>query len=90
MSEYIIVFKPSVEKDLRKISGSNQLAILEKVDNLAKDPFPSNSAKLTGTERSHRIRIGNYRVIYEVDPNSRKIIILYIRHRRDVYRKCTS
>ena len=45
MSDFSIVFKPSVEKDLRKISESNQLAILEKDECLAHNPFPSNVIK---------------------------------------------
>ena len=67
MSEYSIVFKPSIEKDLRRISQNLQTVILDKIANLAQNPFPSNVVKLTGTDRSYRIRIGQYRIIYEVD-----------------------
>ncbi|HAJ31926.1 MAG TPA: hypothetical protein DCK79_00910 [Candidatus Atribacteria bacterium] len=57
------------------------------MESLAKNPFPRQYRKLQGTDNFYRIRIGDYRVIYQVDNNKDFLTIYYIRHRRDVYRK---
>lgn len=86
MEPYKIIFQPSVEKDLRKLAAENIDRIMVRIEALAKEPFPSQAIKLKGTERLYRIRVGNYRVIYEVDLVSKSIVINYVRHRREVYR----
>jgi len=54
---------------------------------LADNPFPRQSLKLSGVEVTYRLRVGDYRVIYEVNPEAKTIIIHCVRHRREVYRK---
>lgn len=87
MASYKLRFKPSVEKDLRSLSQSALLRVLDRAEKLRDDPLPRGSRKLAGAERLHRIRIGDYRMIYSVDQDSRQIIIQYVRHRRDAYRQ---
>ena len=53
---------------------------------LAHEPLPHGSQKLSGSERTYRIRVGDYRVIYEVCTELRIIEIQRVRHRKDVYR----
>jgi mRNA interferase RelE/StbE len=86
MDQYDIAFQPSVEKDLRKISQENCNRILVRIEALKTEPLPAQALKLTGTERLYRIRVGDYRVVYEVDTVTKRVLIYYIRHRRDVYR----
>ena len=52
---------------------------------LADEPRPHGCVKLSGSQ-SWRIRIGDYRVIYDIDDKSRQIDVLHIGHRREVYR----
>ncbi len=59
--------------------------IREAIVALAQDPRPPGSRKLTGRE-GHRVRVGNYRVLYDVDDDLRRVRIYRIGHRRDVYR----
>ena len=87
MASYAIEFKRSAERDLRKISPALIPAILSRVEALAEDPFPRQSRKLAGAERMYRLRVGAYRVVYEVDSDVRAITIHYIRHRREAYRQ---
>jgi mRNA interferase RelE/StbE len=54
---------------------------------LPSDPFPPQSTKLQGAERLYRLRIGGYRIVYEVDRAAMRIIVQYVRHRREVYRR---
>jgi mRNA interferase RelE/StbE len=86
MEPYEILFQPSVEKDLRKLSAENYERVMVRTETLASDPFPTQSVKLKGTEGLYRVRVGDYRIVYEVDPEAHCILIHYIRHRRDVYR----
>ncbi len=84
MASSRIDFQRSAEKDLRRIGREHLPRILEAVEALRADPFPSGFRKLVGADRTYRIRIGDYRVIYQVTPDS--ILIARVRHRRDVYR----
>ncbi len=86
MSPYEISLQPSIEKDLRKLSAENCDRILTRIEALVNEPFPVQAIKLKGTEGLYRIRVGDYRIIYEVDTDAACILIHYIRHRRDVYR----
>lgn len=87
MATYKLCYKPSVEKDLLSIPRSVASRLLNRIDRLPSDPFPSQSVKLHGAERLYRLRVGAYRVVYEVDRALAKIMIHHIRHRREVYRK---
>ena len=86
MASYSILFKPSVEKDFRRLSKESVPRLTQKIEDLKVDPFPHQSEKLSGAERLYRIRVGDYRVIYEVDTHLKQITIQYVRHRREVYR----
>jgi len=86
MASYEVRWKASAVKDLKKIEPKRIPRIIESVESLRMDPFPSGSHKLRKTERIYRIRIGEYRLLYEVDTQAKKIIIYYIRHRREAYR----
>lgn len=83
---YSIAFKPSVEKDLRSLPKSVVSRAMERTESLKTDPFPRRAVKLSGVERLYRIRVGDYRIVYEVDTKARQVLIHYVRHRREAYR----
>ena len=87
MASYSLTYRPSVEKDLQSIPRSIVARIIARMERLPSDPFPPQSAKLQGAERLHRLRVGDYRIVYEVDTDALHIIVQYVRHRRDVYRR---
>jgi len=87
MGSYKIVFKPSVEKDLQNLPRATVARTMERIETLAANPFPPASAKLCSSERLYRIRVGDYRIVYEVDPKAALITVHYVRHRREVYRR---
>jgi mRNA interferase RelE/StbE len=60
--------------------------IFEAVENLAENPFPHGAEKLSGSEHAYRIRLGDYRIVYEVVTESKLVEIQRVRHRKDVYR----
>lgn len=86
MNPYQINFQPSVDKDLRKLSSENCDRLLSRIEELANEPLPVQAIKLEGTEGLYRFRVGDYRIIYEVDASAKIILIHYVRHRREVYR----
>ncbi len=86
MASFSIVFKPSAEKDLRRLPRDIVLRAMEKIEDLKSDPFPSQSIRISGSERLYRLRVGDYRIIYEVDSKAKEITIHYIRPRSIAYR----
>jgi mRNA interferase RelE/StbE len=81
-----IEWKKSTRKDLRKLPPSITDKIVEAVENLAENPFPHGVEKLSGSEHAYRIRLGDYRIVYEVVAESKLVEIQRVRHRKDVYR----
>jgi mRNA interferase RelE/StbE len=86
MAFYNIVFKPSVAKDLRAIPQTLTAQVIKRIENLKTDPLPRQAIKLSGAEHLYRLRVGDYRVVYGIDKQTKQIVVHYIRHRRDVYR----
>ena len=76
----------TAEKQLRALSVDAQRRLARAMVALADDPFPRGSRKLVGYQDVFRIRVGVYRVIYDVAEAQLVIIILKIGHRKDVYR----
>jgi len=83
---YTVIYQPSAERELRKLSRELQRRILNKVDTLASAPYPPGCEKLAGKENLWRIRIGDYRVIYTVRNKELLILVVKVGHRGDVYR----
>jgi mRNA interferase RelE/StbE len=81
-----IEWKKSTRKDFRKLPPSTTDRIVEAVENLAENPFPHGVEKLSGSEHAYRIRLGDYRIVYEVVRESKLVEIQRVRHRKDVYR----
>ena len=84
MSYRILIIRRA-QKELAELSGNSYLRVRDTILTLAKEPKPVGHLKLTGRE-GYRIRVGEYRVIYEIDDASRTVTVLHIGHRRDVYR----
>ena len=77
----------SVEKDFKKISSDKHSVLFDALESLALNPFPvSKYKKLKGTSNSYRLRVGDYRILYEVHNRLKTIIVYRVRHRKDVYR----
>ncbi|TRZ69141.1 MAG: type II toxin-antitoxin system RelE/ParE family toxin [Methanothrix sp.] len=60
--------------------------MIKAVEPLADNPFSPQHHKLRSSERDYRIRVGDYRVIYQVDTKMSIVIVCPVRHRRDAYR----
>ena len=83
MGSYKIQLLKSADRDIRKIDTQQVKRILAAIWTLSDEPFPAQYKKLRGSESSYRVRVGDYRVIYEVDKAKNIIEIFYVRHRKD-------
>lgn len=87
---YLIELTPAAEKALLKLVKSDR-ALLKKIDNtimgLAENPTPANSKQLTGESPPLlRVRVGDYRILYQIKVNVLVVLVIHIGHRKDVYR----
>ncbi|MFY9180693.1 MAG: type II toxin-antitoxin system RelE/ParE family toxin [Kiritimatiellia bacterium] len=85
MAKYEIVLRKSVRKDLEPIPKRDVRRILDDIAELAKNPRPPQSRKLSGSEK-YRLRCGVYRVLYEIQDAILIVCIVKVGHRREVYR----
>lgn len=85
MARYEIVFRKSVRKDLDPIPKRNVQRILADIAELANDPRPPQSRKLSGSEK-YRLRCGVYRVLYEIQDQILVVCVVKVGHRREIYR----
>ncbi|WP_019508086.1 type II toxin-antitoxin system RelE/ParE family toxin [Pleurocapsa sp. PCC 7319] len=83
---YRIEFVKQAAKQFKKLSSSDRQRLKLKIDALTQDPRPNGVVKLSGPEDLYRIRVGDYRVIYNIQDNRLLVLILKIGHRRDIYR----
>jgi len=86
MVSYQIEIKPSASKELEKLPRQVIPRVVAAIKELAENPYPQGVRKLTGFDRTYRIRVGDYRVLYSIYENRLVIEIIRIRHRKDAYR----
>ena len=84
---YTILISKSVQKQIDNLPNDLKERIVEKIQNLVNEPRPDRVVKLKGSGNEYRIRVGDYRVRYEIDDNNQFIQLLQCKHRKDVYRK---
>ena len=81
----IVEIKKSAAKDIIKISEPFKTQIKQKIKQLSQYPDITNIKKLTNYNPTHRLRVGNYRVLFNIENDV--IIVSRIKHRKDVYDK---
>jgi mRNA interferase RelE/StbE len=86
MVKYDITFARSARKELEALDAEFVNRIFPKIESLSGNPRPHNCIKLQGSRNLWRMRVGNYRVIYTINDNTRLIDIIAVRHRRDAYK----
>jgi mRNA interferase RelE/StbE len=84
--KYRIEFSPRAELQFKKFPKELQIRLKHRIDTLAENPFPRGVKKLSAEENIYRLRIGDYRIIYQVQGKALLILILKLGHRKNVYR----
>jgi len=86
MASYSIEIKKSAAKEISALPRNDTERIIRKIQLLADDPRPHGCRKLSGEEK-YRIRVGPYRILYQIEDEKLVIYVVKVGHRRDVYRK---
>lgn len=83
---YSIEFRPAVLKSLERFPKRDLVRIKKKIEELGRTPPEPNTTKMKGNNSFHRIRTGDYRIIYEIHDDRLIILIVKVGHRKDVYK----
>jgi mRNA interferase RelE/StbE len=84
---YRVELKPRADKQLRALPRSVQLRVVRALDDLADEPRPQGVKKLAGKDDLYRIRVGDYRIIYQIQDERLVVLVVRIGHRREIYDK---
>jgi mRNA interferase RelE/StbE len=87
VAAYRIVTTRAAEQDLAKLTKQVLARVDASILALADVPRPRGAVILHGSERLLRIRVGTYRIVYQVDDDTRMVTVARVRHRREVYRR---
>lgn len=83
---YRVAIERRAEKFLAKLNDVRlKTRLLEAIDALADSPRPHVAKKMAGTECRYRIRVGDYRIIYEIEADAILVLVVDIGHRREIY-----
>ncbi len=82
---YTVELRPKVSKDLKKIDKRDAIRIAERIVALSYNPFPLASTKMVGQD-AYRLRVGDYRVLYEVHNHILLVHVLRVGHRKQIYK----
>ena len=86
MATFQIEWKKSALRELKQLDRKIIPRVISVVESLSTDPFPSGARKLQGSDNTYRIRVGQYRIVYEIFQARIVIVILRVRHSKDAYR----
>lgn len=85
MTRYRVEFTTAAAKEVRKLDPQLRRRILAGISDLEREPCPHGVRKLAGFDNAWRVRIGDYRVLYEVVDERVLVTVVRVAHRRDVY-----
>lgn len=83
---YRLAIKPSASRELERLDDQVLCRVDEVILKLAESPRPHGAKKLSGVPL-YRIRVGTFRIVYEVNDAQHLVTVVTIGHRREVYRK---
>lgn len=85
-TDYTVTFTNSAAREFRSLPSEIKRRVGNVVDSLQRTPRPPGVRKLQGRDELYRLRIGPYRVVYEIDDRTVCIVVAKIRHRSEAYR----
>lgn len=83
---YQVEITPAAKRQIKKLVKQTQELIIQRLEQLAENPRPPGVLKMEGEENLYRVRIGDYRIIYEIQDRVLLIVVVKVGHRGDVYR----
>jgi mRNA interferase RelE/StbE len=85
--KYSVEFRPAVLKSIKGLPRKDLRRIKKRIDELAENLPDPNTTKMKGNNTFHKIRSGDYRIIYEIHADRLVILIVKIGHRKDIYKR---
>ena len=85
--QYSVEFRPAVLKSLKRLPKKDLRRIKKRIDEVAENLPDHVTTKMKGNNSFHKIRSGDYRIIYEIHDDRLVILIVKIGHRKDVYKR---
>lgn len=85
--KYTVEFRPNVLKSVKRFPKRDLVKIKKKIDELSINLPDPAMTKMKGNNTFHKVRTGDYRIIYEIHDHKLVILIVKIGHRKDVYKK---
>ena len=82
---YRVILSSQAHRDLDRFYGEVHKRLLSAIKQLSENPRPNDCRKMQGTVNEWRIRVGEYRIIYTIDDSERKILVIRMGHRQNVY-----
>ena len=86
MKLYQVIIKESGQKQIKKLSSVYLSKIKTTILDLQHNPRPVNSKKLVGSKGVYRIRVGVYRIVYEIIDKELIVYVVDVEHRKDIYK----
>ncbi len=83
---YRVELTPAAQRDLRSLDRPVLRRIDARIRSLAEEPRPHGVEKLAGDSEVYRVRVGDYRILYQIDDAVLVVLVVRVRHRREVYR----
>lgn len=87
MAQYTVLFRSSAARQLRKLDRPIRVRISTVIDSLASNPRPVGAEKFRGEESILRLRVGDYRILYQIVDDRLIVLVVRVGHRREVYRQ---
>lgn len=83
---YRVEFSKTARRQIERLPFGVRARIERKLQALADDPRPRGVVKMAGTDLGYRLRVGDYRVVYEIEDDILLVLVIGVAHRRDIYR----
>ena len=83
---YEVLLERRVERELERLPAGAFGRVIQHLQRLAENPRPHGCRKLVGSQSDWRIRVGEYRVVYEIDDEAEVVRVMRVRRRKDIYR----
>jgi mRNA interferase RelE/StbE len=84
---YAVNLARSARKDLDRLPGQLFERILVTLSALGEDPRPHGCENLHAPDDGFRVRVGDYRILYDIDDARQEVVVLRVKHRREAYRE---
>ena len=84
---YQVELAPAAVRQIKKLPRDVQQLVVQQLEELALNPRPNGVVKLEGAESLYRVRLGDYRIVYQIQDEVLLVTVVKVAHRREVYRK---